>query len=164
MMRKALGAAFQPGSPTKVVGMSAKDGEDTELLEALIAQSKEHPDLTFMYADKTMDLFDRVKSHFGVEDNQLPAFIVNNDEGKWHSFTAEVSALAGFVTDFKAGKIEKTVKSAAIPSEPYEDDVRVRIADYMCLMLLYIIFVTVEGSRISRSIGLTIHCFAGGCG
>ena len=128
LMRKALGAAFGQGSPAKVVGMTKADGEDKVMFDALLAQTKEHTGLTFMYADKTMELFDRVKSHFGVEDEQLPAFIINNDEGKWHLFNAEVDQLPKFIADWEAGSIEKTVKSAAIPEEPYEDDVRVVVA------------------------------------
>jgi hypothetical protein len=100
-MRKALGSAFGAGSPTKIVGLSGAAGEDPAMLEALMAASKEHDDLTFMYADKTMDLFDRVKQFFDVSDEQLPTFVANNDEGKWHLFSAELSALSQFVKDFK---------------------------------------------------------------
>lgn len=128
LMRKALSAAFGPGSPAKIVAMSKADGEDKVLFDAILAQTKEYPAFTFMYADKTMDLFDRVKSHFGVEDDQLPAFIINNDEGKWHLFNAEVDQLPKFIADWQDGKVEKTVKSAAAPEEPYEDDVRVVVA------------------------------------
>jgi len=128
LMRKALGSAFGAGAPTKIVGMASSDGEDTAMLEALMASSKEHDDLTFMYADKSMELFDRVKQYFDIEDEQLPAFVANNEEGKWHLFSAETSALGQFVKDFKDGKLEKTVKSAEIPAEPYEDDVRVVVA------------------------------------
>merc|ERR1712137_730471 len=102
LMRKALGAAFGQGS-----------------------QAKEQSDLIFMYGGKTMDLFDRVKSHFGVEDEQLPAFVINNDEGKWHLFNGEIAQLPQFISDWKEGKVDKTIKSAAVPAEPYEDDVRV---------------------------------------
>lgn len=100
-MRKALGSAFGAGAPTKIVGMASSDGEDTAMLEALMASSKEHDDLTFMYADKSMELFDRVKQYFDIEDEQLPAFVANNEEGKWHLFSAETSALGQFVKDFK---------------------------------------------------------------
>eukprot|EP00951_Prasinocladus_malaysianus_P019135 scaffold154436_cov40-Prasinocladus_malaysianus.AAC.1 len=128
VMRKALSAAFGAGAPTKVIGVSGIEGEDAPLMEALLAQSKENSDMTFMYADTTMQLYDRVISHFGVAEDAVPAFVINNDEGKWHLFNTEVSALPGFIADFKAGKLEKTVKSAAIPSDPYEDDVRVVVA------------------------------------
>mmetsp|Transcript_13095 Transcript_13095/g.36833 ORF Transcript_13095/g.36833 Transcript_13095/m.36833 type:complete len:378 (-) Transcript_13095:658-1791(-) len=124
-MRKALSAAFQPEAPTKIVGMSAGDEADTAMMDELVAQSKEHSDLIFMYADKSMELFDRVKSHFGVEDSQLPVYLANNNDGKWHLFNAEVGTLPKFVTDFKAGAIEKTIKSEEIPAEAEEDDVTV---------------------------------------
>ena len=127
-MRKALGAAFQPDAPTKIVGMSALDEADTAMMDILVAQSKENTDFIFMYADKTMELFDRVKSHFGVDDSQLPVYLANNNDGKWHLFNAEVDALPKFVADFKAGSIEKTIKSQEIPAEPTEDDVTVSLA------------------------------------
>lgn len=128
LMRKALSGAFAQGAPAKVVGMTKSDGMDQAMFDAILAQTKENSDLTFMYADKTMDLFDRVKSHFGVEDEQLPAFIINSDEGKWHLFNADIAGLPKFIADWKDGKVEKTVKSAAVPDEPYEDDVRVVVA------------------------------------
>lgn len=126
-MKKALGAAFQPEAPTKIVGITAGDA-DSSMMDMLVAQAKEHDDLLFMYADKTMDLYDRVKSHFGVEDKQLPVYLANNNDGKWHLYNAESSALPQFIADFKAGKIEKTIKSQDPPAEPYEDDVRVVVA------------------------------------
>eukprot|EP00191_Tetraselmis_sp_GSL018_P014910 CAMPEP_0177580290 /NCGR_PEP_ID=MMETSP0419_2-20121207/1475_1 /TAXON_ID=582737 /ORGANISM="Tetraselmis sp., Strain GSL018" /LENGTH=238 /DNA_ID=CAMNT_0019069135 /DNA_START=286 /DNA_END=1002 /DNA_ORIENTATION=- len=128
LMRKALGTAFAPGAPTKVVGIAEKDSETSAVLDALRAQHKENGDLTFMYADSTMQLYDRVKPHFGVEDSQLPAFVIQNDEGKWHFFNADPAKLGSYITEWKEGKIEKTIKSADIPSEPYEDDVRVVVA------------------------------------
>ena len=123
-MRATMYAAVQPDAATKIVGITPSTEIDTAMVDMLVTQSKEHPELIFMYGDKTMDLYDRAKEHFDVMDEaKLPVYIANTGGDKWHLFNAEVDALPQFIADFKAGALEKTIISEEIPDEPTDGDV-----------------------------------------
>lgn len=56
---------------------------------------------------------------FGASADALPAILIHDpkSDGKFNSGVLEVSKVKAFVEDFKAGKIEKTVKSEEPPAE-----------------------------------------------
>lgn len=49
-------------------------------------------------------------------------------DAKYVKSKAKASDIASFLKDYKAGKLERFIKSAPVPEDPYEEDVYVLVA------------------------------------
>jgi protein disulfide-isomerase A1 len=56
---------------------------------------------------------------FGADADKLPSLLIHDpkNDGKFNSGVIEISKMKAYVSDFKAGKLEKTVKSEEPPAD-----------------------------------------------
>jgi protein disulfide-isomerase A1 len=116
--RKALQKVFSSPKP-KLLGFIDKGHKSAKAFkDALIESSKDHEDVAFIFADNSGN--DGALTYFGITAKDTPAFVIHDQEGgdaKYVLKSAEPSALAAWVKDFAAGKLEKAVKSEEPPAD-----------------------------------------------
>lgn len=114
--KKPLSVMFADDKP-KVIGILPIESDKIAAFkEALIAANDAHEDLHVLYLDPKEN--PGALDFFGVKAEDAPIVVVHapQSNSKYSSGTVDVSKVVSWIADFKAGKVEKIVKSEEIPA------------------------------------------------
>jgi len=98
-----------------------------------VAKELKDSNLVFSLAAIEEDFGGKLAEFIGVEEDQLPAIrIVQPKENlRKYLFSSEITAenLKSFITDFSNNKLKPFFRSQEIPAEPFENNVRIVVAN-----------------------------------
>lgn len=116
--KKALQKVFADPKP-KLLGFIAKDDKAyKDFKGALVKASSEADNVNVIFAETGGN--NGALEYFGIKEKDTPALVIHDQKGgdlKFVSKNVDAAAVATFLSDFKAGKLERTIKSEEPPAD-----------------------------------------------
>mmetsp|Transcript_2672 Transcript_2672/g.7943 ORF Transcript_2672/g.7943 Transcript_2672/m.7943 type:complete len:497 (+) Transcript_2672:181-1671(+) len=115
--RKSLQKIFSSPLP-KLLGFATKGESAKEIKDALIKLGAETDTVNVLYSETEGNK--GALDYFGLSEKDVPAFVIHDQEGgeaKYAMKNAKADDLPAFYAKFKAGKLEKVVKSEDPPAD-----------------------------------------------